>query len=104
MRYSILWRAAYIQEILEIKQYHVDTMEFAKAIISNFGNHPKKNAKKVIPNMPGTPVPFKLEKNPMMVSKELVNEKIVGVDLFIESEEQPVVIAKKCERHAGVKF
>ena len=39
-----------------------------------------------------------------MVSKETVEEKIVGVDLFIESDEQPDVIAKKCQRHAGVKF
>jgi isocitrate dehydrogenase len=38
------------------------------------------------------------------VSKESVNEKIVGVDLFIESDEQPEEIAKKCQRHAGVKF
>jgi len=28
----------------------------------------------------------------------------VGVDLFIESNEQPLVIANKCLRHAGVKF
>jgi isocitrate dehydrogenase len=33
-----------------------------------------------------------------------VDEKIVGVDFFIESEEQPGEIAKKCQRHAGVKF
>ena len=25
---------------------------------------------------------------------------IVGVDMFIESEEQPEVIAQKCQRHA----
>ena len=54
--------------------------------------------------MPGTPTPFKLEKNPMMVSKETVNGKIVGVDFFIECDEQPDVIAKKGQRHAGVKF
>jgi len=47
---------------------------------------------------------FKLEKNAMMVSKEMEDENIVGVDMFIESEEQPMVIAKKCQRHAGVKF
>src|SRR5215213_2633781 len=40
----------------------------------------------------------------MMISKETEEEKIVGVDMFIESEEQPAVIAKKCQRHAGVKF
>src|SRR4029078_10066793 len=82
----------------------VNTTQFAEAIINNFGKKPKLGAKQIIPNKPGTPAPFKLEKNPMMVSKELVNEKIVGVDLFIESEEQPVAIAQKCQRHAGVKF
>jgi len=40
----------------------------------------------------------------MMVSKESVDEKIMGVDMFIQSSEQPVFIAKKCQRHAGVKF
>src|SRR6185369_5847257 len=82
----------------------VNTTQFAEAVIANFGKRPKANAREVIPNMPGTPAPFKLEINPMMVSKEPVNEKIVGVDLFIESEEQPVAIAQKCQRHAGVKF
>jgi len=82
----------------------VNTTQFAEAIISNFGRQPKMNAREVIPNMPGTPTPFKLEKNSMMISKELVNEKIVGVDLFIESEEQPEEIAKKCLHYAGAKF
>jgi isocitrate dehydrogenase len=40
----------------------------------------------------------------MMISSEMNEEKIVGVDMFIESIEQPLQIAKKCERHAGVKF
>ena len=82
----------------------VNTTQFAEAIISNFGKQPKMNAREVIPNKPGTPAPFKLDKNPMMISKELVNEKIVGVDLFIESEEQPEAIAKKCQHYAGAKF
>ncbi|MFI5187872.1 MAG: isocitrate/isopropylmalate family dehydrogenase [Chitinophagales bacterium] len=81
-----------------------NTMQFAEAIMNNFGKRPKTNAKEVIPNMPGTPTPFKLLKNPMMISKETIIEKIVGVDFFIESEEQPGEIAKKCQRHAGVKF
>jgi len=82
----------------------LNTTQFAEAIISNFGRFPKANSKTVIPNKPGTPTPFKLEKNPMMISKETVEERIVGVDLFIECDEQPDVIAKKCQRHAGVKF
>jgi isocitrate dehydrogenase len=82
----------------------VNTTQFSETIISNFGKQPKANAKEVIPNKPGTPAPFKLAQNSMMISHETSDEKIVGVDMFIESEEQPQVIAKKCERHAGVKF
>ena len=40
----------------------------------------------------------------MMESVETGNEDIVGVDLFIESNEQPLAIATRCQRHAGVKF
>jgi len=38
----------------------VNTTRFAETIIGNFGKQPKDNARKVIPNMPGTPIPFKL--------------------------------------------
>jgi isocitrate dehydrogenase len=82
----------------------VNTTEFANAIINNLGKKPEFNAKPVVPNKPGTPVPFKLQQNAMMVSKEIGDENIAGVDLFIESDEQPQAIATKCERHAGVKF
>jgi isocitrate dehydrogenase len=82
----------------------LNTTQFADAIINNFGKQPKLNAKEVLPNMPATPTAFKLEKNPMLVSKEMEEEQIAGVDMFIESIEQPEVIAKKCQRHAGVKF
>jgi isocitrate dehydrogenase len=82
----------------------VNTTQFAQAIINNFGKKPQVNPKPIIPNIPGTPVPFKLQKNPMMVSPETENENILGVDMFIESDAQPDEIAKKCQRHAGVKF
>jgi isocitrate dehydrogenase len=82
----------------------VNTTQFAQAIISNFGKQPVHQAKEVIPNKPGSPTPFKLQQNAMMESAEETNETIVGVDMFIESNEQPLVIAQKCERHAGVKF
>jgi isocitrate dehydrogenase len=82
----------------------VNTTQFAQAIIRNFGKKPKMNAKEIIPNKPGTPTPLKLDINSMMVSTEPENELIVGVDLFIESDEQPNVIAEKCKRHGGVKF
>jgi isocitrate dehydrogenase len=54
--------------------------------------------------MPVTQTDFKLTRNEMMVSEETQKEFIVGVDLFIESSEQPETIAKRCQRHAGVKF
>jgi len=82
----------------------VDTTAFSQTIIGNLGKQPKVNAKPVLPNMPVTPTMFKLNRNAMMVSKEISPEKIVGVDMFIESEDQPLLIAKKCQRHAGVKF
>lgn len=82
----------------------VNTTQFAEAIIGNFGKSPIVNPKPMVPNKPGTPTPLKLEKNAMMISKEIGEETIVGVDLFIASEEQPDIIAKKCQRHAGVKF
>ncbi|MGN6618657.1 MAG: isocitrate/isopropylmalate family dehydrogenase [Ilyomonas sp.] len=82
----------------------LDTVDFANAIIANFGKVPNHNAKQMIPDQPATQTMFKLEKNPMMESKESVDEKIVGIDLFIESNEQPTIIANKCLRHAGVKF
>jgi isocitrate dehydrogenase len=82
----------------------VNTTQFTDAIIGNFGKKPAVGAKEIVPNKPGTPTPLKLEFNSMMVSKEGENETIVGVDLFIESNEQPAVIAEKCKRHGGVKF
>lgn len=82
----------------------VNTTEFADAIIANFGKQPAVNAKPIIKNKPGTPAPLRLEQNSMMVSVESQDETIVGVDLFIESSEQPEAIAQKCKRHAGVKF
>ncbi|HQV05452.1 MAG: NADP-dependent isocitrate dehydrogenase [Chitinophagaceae bacterium] len=82
----------------------VNTTAFADAIIANLGQKPEIGARDIMPNKPGTPKPLHLDANPMMVSKEEENEKIVGVDFFIESDEQPSAIAEKCERHAGVKF
>jgi len=82
----------------------LNTTAFAEAIIKNFGKAPVHGAKVVMPNMPPTQTAFKLSRNEMMVSEEMQKEYIVGVDLFIESSEQPEMIAKKCQRHAGVKF
>jgi isocitrate dehydrogenase len=82
----------------------LNTTQFADAIIANFGKKPKLGAKPSSTDKPVTPTNFKLDINPMLVSKEMEQEHIIGVDLFIESIEQPELIAKKCQRHGGVKF
>jgi isocitrate dehydrogenase len=76
-----------------------NTTEYANAIIANFGKMPAQGAKPNFPNKPVTPTVFKLEKNPLIVSKEMQEETIVGVDMFIESIEQPLEIAEKCLKH-----
>jgi len=81
-----------------------DTTGFAKAIIENFGKTPKLNPRPVLANRPETPAVCHLDRNSMMVSRETEDEKIVGVDLFIESTEQPEMIARKCQHHGGIKF
>ena len=82
----------------------LNTTEYANAIIENFGKQPAQGAKPILPDMPATQTIFKLGKNVMMESSDQGAEKIVGVDFFIESNEQPIAIANKCMRHAGVKF
>jgi isocitrate dehydrogenase len=82
----------------------LNTTAFAEAIVSNFGKTPEHMARPLLPNMPVTQTEFRLARNEMMVTEETQKEYIVGVDLFIESSEQPEIIAKKCKRHGGVKF
>ncbi|MCW3074316.1 MAG: isocitrate dehydrogenase [Flaviaesturariibacter sp.] len=83
----------------------VNTTEFADTIIANFGRVPEQGMKPTLANEPETMAVCRLEKNAMMVSKEEEGEeKIVGVDMFIESIEQPDVIAKRCQHHGGTKF
>jgi isocitrate dehydrogenase len=82
----------------------LNTTQFAEAIISNFGKTPEHGAKPMLANQPVTPTVFKLDENSMMESADLQREKIVGVDMFIESNEQPEVIAQKCLHHGGIKF
>src|SRR6476659_9409624 len=82
----------------------VNTTEFVNAIIANFGKEPVVNPKPFLPNQTITPTHFKLASNPMLESKQLTPELIVGVDFFIESNLQPTAIADKCLQHTGVLF
>lgn len=82
----------------------LSTSEFTEAIISNFGKEPAHYPKPFIPDQDPTPTSFKLEKNPMLESLELSQVSIVGVDMFIESNLQPSVIAEKCLLHTADIF
>jgi isocitrate dehydrogenase len=82
----------------------LSTTEFANAIIGNFGKEPANNPKPFIANQEPTPTSFKLEKNPMLESMELSQVSIVGVDMFVESNLQPLIIAEKCLNHTADIF
>ncbi|HEX5669620.1 MAG TPA: NADP-dependent isocitrate dehydrogenase [Chitinophagaceae bacterium] len=77
----------------------LNTTDFSNAIIGNFGKLPEQGAKPSFPNKPVTPTTFKLDKNPLIMSKEMEEETIVGVDMFIECAEQPNEVAEKCLKH-----
>jgi isocitrate dehydrogenase len=82
----------------------VNTTQFAEAIIGNFGKLPAQGAKPTWPNKEITPTQFFLTKNPMLESEEMSQEQIVGIDLFVESNEQPMIVAEKCLMHTGDLF
>lgn len=82
----------------------LNTTEFADTIIANFGKQPEVGAKTSSENTPYTSAVVHLDKNPMLISKEPEVETIVGVDLFIESPEQPNVVAEQCLRQTGDLF
>lgn len=82
----------------------LNTTDFANAIISNFGKQPKHNPKPELSDVPYSCTVLHLDKNPMLETAEGSEEKIVGVDMFIESNEQPNQVAEKCLQHVGSKF
>jgi isocitrate dehydrogenase len=82
----------------------VNTTEFANSIISNLGKLPNHNPRPIISNFYVTPTQFKLKENPMLESKEISEEVIVGVDMFLESNKQPSEVAEKCLKHLGTKY
>jgi isocitrate dehydrogenase len=82
----------------------VNTTQYAEAVIANLGKGPAHNPKPQVADQPSSCSIVMLEENSMMVSHGQDGETIIGVDMFIESDEQPDLIAKKCQRHAGVKF
>jgi isocitrate dehydrogenase len=82
----------------------INTTQFVEAIINNFGKQPNHNPKPYLDDIAYSCTVLKLEKNPMLESKEWKQELIVGVDMFIESNEQPNLVAEKCLNHTSDIF
>lgn len=75
-----------------------NTKEFAQAIINNLGKEPQKTAAAKSPDVEFTwKKPAFPEKQPMMVTSKKGEEKLIGVDFFIESEELATEIAPKVQ-------
>ncbi|MCA6467421.1 MAG: NADP-dependent isocitrate dehydrogenase [Chitinophagaceae bacterium] len=82
----------------------LSTTEFAAAIIGNIGKIPQHQPRPLLEDQPPTPTHFKLAANPMLESAEALQEKVMGVDMFIESNLQPMMVAEKCLHHTGGVF
>jgi isocitrate dehydrogenase len=82
----------------------VNTTDFAQAIINNFGKKPQHNPKMELHDVPSSCTVYHLEKNPMLETKEDEQEKMIGVDMFIESNLQPNEVAELCLQHCGPIF
>jgi isocitrate dehydrogenase len=82
----------------------VNTTTFAETIIANFGKQPANSPRPIQTDHPSTCTVFHLDHNPMLESVDDVQEKIDGVDFFIESNLQPEDLAQICLRHGGLKY
>jgi len=77
----------------------VNTTQFAQAIIDNFGKLPKTNPRPQLNNFDFVPTNSKITANPMLEGSKKEERKIVGADIFIESNLQPNAIAEMAIKH-----
>jgi isocitrate dehydrogenase len=77
----------------------VNTTVFAQAIIDNFGKQPANNPKPKLNNFDFVPTNSKILVNPMLLGKQNDERKIVGADIFIESDLQPNAVAEIARKH-----
>ena len=77
----------------------VNTTQFAQAIIDNFGKLPKTNPRPQLNNFDFVPTNSKITANPMLEGNQKEERKIVGADIFIESNLQPNAIAEIAIKH-----
>ncbi len=79
----------------------VNTTEFADAIIANLGQVPQESDPRVAPeNIKQWEKPSFPAERPMMVSpRDKASEKLVGTDLFIDSEKPVEEVAQLVQKH-----
>ena len=77
----------------------VNTTQFAQAIIDNFGKLPKTNPRPLLKNFDFIPSNSKITENPILEGNQKEERKIVGADIFIESNLQPNAIAEIAIKH-----
>ena len=80
------------------------TTQFAETIIKNLGKLPVHLPRPIIADQPATPTAFHLEENPLIMTKEIQQEEMIGADFFVESEEQPNAVAEKLIEQKGELF
>lgn len=73
----------------------LNTTDFVNTIIANLGKSPSLYPRPMLEDKPVTPTQYKLVKNPLIMSEEKTQERIVGADFFVESTEQPTAVADK---------
>jgi len=76
-----------------------NTTQFAQAIFDNFGKLPKTNPRPALKNFEFIPTNSKITVNPMLEGSQKEERKIVGADIFIESNLQPNAIAEIAIKH-----
>lgn len=81
-----------------------NTTDFANAIISNFGKQPNFGAKTATADFEYKAVVAQLSENVMMETSEPIQEILCGVDIFIESNQQPNAVAEKLQQCCGDIF
>jgi isocitrate dehydrogenase len=96
----------FIQQIFGHKQTQsVDTIMFAQLIIENLGNKPEKlSVEEIQKNIPYTKQPTLHQENILIQSNHQKAQLLVGVDIFVEFNEQPVLLANIINDIIGDQF
>ena len=83
----------------------VDTNMFTKLIIENIGKSPEKLSVDIASkNIAFTQIPTKHQQNVLIQSNIKKEQKLVGVDIFVEWSQQPALLANTIQKMLGNQF